>query len=263
MTEHDIDRELERVGQDLARRAKRIELDTAFRLRLRHDLIERHHALYAGRTRSRWWMLLVRRLAVVGPSALAVALVAAIALVGLQLSGSNKPQTANAEKLTAAMVRTAPTVTGWSYTVTRHYSNSADSRGFAQQLGKNWRVYIVNIQGRLVPYLYIGRTAHGVPEETSAGPASSDWQWIWAFAQLPVRLADHQASVLPRSRIVDGHTSEGVRYRLRGSNGLQVRATAWVDLSSGQIVSLERQLLRGGKVVEDDWARYRYQVVKS
>jgi hypothetical protein len=263
MSEHEIERDLERLGQRLASQAKRVELDSSFRLRLRHDLVERHNELYSGRTHASWWTPLLRRLTVVGPSALAVAVVAAIALVGLQLSGSSKPQTANAEKLTAAMVRTAPTVTGWSYTVTRHFSNSADSRGFAQNLGKNWRVYIVKIQGRLVPYLYIGRTAHGVPEETDAGPASSDWQWIWAFAQLPVRLANHQASVLPASRTVAGRRAEGVRYMLSGTHGLRVRATAWVDLSSGRIVSLERQLMRGGKVVEDDWARYRYQVVTS
>jgi hypothetical protein len=235
-------------------------MDPAFRLRLRSELLTAHAEMTAHR-RS-WWRLgnlIGRRVVVVVPAALTAALIAAIALVGLQVSGTNAPRTASAQKLTAAMVRTAPTVTGWNFTVTHHYSNSAVSRGFAEQLGKNWRVYILTVQGRLTPYLYIGRQPHGVPEETSNSLTSASGQWLWEFAQLPAKLAEHQARVLPGTKTIGGHTAAGVQYAVQGQGGLRMTATAWVDVSSGRILSLERQVLRGGHVVEMDWARYQYQ----
>jgi hypothetical protein len=252
MDEFEGESDLDETVRHIVRLSRSAPADRQHKTQLRRELLQRHHSLY-GEGRRRWWWKAgpLRRLALAGPPALAAAVIAGAVLIGLQVSGHQQPAAADAQRLSAAMVKTAPTVTGWQMTVTKHESNSADTRANQVRLTANEHFYILRWRGKLVPYLYVGRHPHGIPAE-----AAGTWQYV--FALLPDRLKNHQARVLPETRSIHGRTAAGVQYMLTQGHGLLVRAVAWVDEKSGRVLSLEREVLRGGHVVEEDWAHYEY-----
>jgi hypothetical protein len=258
MSDMDFDPELTLVADRVARLGLNVEIDGAHRSELRRQILQRHHELTADSRSTRWrWPRLapLSRLAVLGPSAVAAAAVVTAALWGIEATGNRSTQAVEAQRLTTAMVRTAPTVTGWKWTVTNHLANSTRFAGFTTPL--TGRVYLYKYSGKLIPYWRVNGEWKGVPIETRGSLRGTDWQW--AFAQLPVRLAEHQARVLPRMRRIDGKDAVGVEYELSGGSGVQVRAIAWVEASAGKILLLEREVLHGTRVVEQDSVRYLYQ----
>jgi hypothetical protein len=253
MNEFDVDDELGPIADHLIHMGRSTPVDPYHKMRLRRQLFERHAELYAAGNRRWWHAFPFRRLAVAGPAALAATVVAGAVVVGLQITGNQQTPHADAQKLSAAMAKTAPTVTGWHLTVTTHHSNSVDTRAVEYRLTSNEHFYVLHWGGKLLPYLYVGKQPHGVPAETSG---TLNWQYV--FALLPARLASHQASVLRETRKVHAQTAIGVQYTLTQGSGLTVRAVAWVGQTNGRVLSLERQVLRGTRIVEEDWANYQY-----
>jgi hypothetical protein len=259
MNDFDFDRDLARISGEVRRLSREVRIDPEHRVRLRAELLHHHRRMTKAPHRG-WtsWLSPVRnlgRLAVVTPLALGGAVAASVLLWGLAVTGQQRVQPAQAEKLSAAMVRTVPTVTGWQWGVTRHGANSTRFTGYTNP--NPGRVYVYRYGGTLVPYLRVNGEWKGVPTETSGSVSTTDW--LWAFAQLPVRLAEHQATILDRTRVVDGTSAVGVQYMLTGGPSVTVRAIAWVNPKSGRILLLERQVLRGQRLVEADWAHYVYQ----
>jgi hypothetical protein len=259
MNDFDFDQDLAQVATAVQRLSREVRIDPQHRVRLHAELMQHHRRMMASPPRARTSWLApfthLSRLAVVTPLALGGAVAASVLLWGLAVTGQQRAHPAQAEKLSAAMVRTVPTVTGWQWGVTRHGANSTRFTGYTNP--NPGRVYVYRYSGKLVPYLRVNGEWKGVPTETSGSVSTTDW--LWAFAQLPVRLAEHRAKILDRTRVVDGTSAVGVAYMLTAGRSITVRAIAWVNPTSGRILLLERQVLRGHRLVEADWAHYVYQ----
>lgn len=258
MSDMDFDPGLARIADRVAGLGVNVEIDLAHKSRLRTQVLQRHHQMTSSTRHTVWhWprVASLGRIAVLGPSAVAAAAIVTAAFWGIEATGNRSTQTVEAQRLTTAMVRTAPTVTGWKWTVTNHLANSTRFAGFTTPLAG--RVYLYEYSGKLIPYWRVNGQWKGVPIETQGSVRGTDWQW--AFAQLPVRLAEHQAQVLPQMRRISGKEAVGVEYELSGGHGVQVRAIAWVEAAAGKILLLEREVLHGTRVVEQDSARYLYQ----
>lgn len=253
MNEFEVDIDVQSVACHVGELSRRVPIDPHHRVRLRQELLRRHQELFTDhspRAGSSLWSRIARLkgLTLVAPPALAVGLVLASMLSGVQIPGGGPTRTADAQRLTAALVRTVPTVTGWHTTVTRRLKNASETRLITSPLGRNQRVYVLKYRGKLYPYLYIGRKPFGVPH---------DWQWT--FAHLPVAIANHRARVLNVTRQIAGQHVIGVRLDDQARGNRRVRTTAWVGRRSGKILLLERTIFRGGIELERDVTHYQYR----
>ncbi len=251
MNNFDVDLDVQSVDQRLRSLARELPVDSAHKQLLRNQLLRRHGELltksHSGGLLSR--LQRMRRLTLVAPAALSAAVIAGLVIVGLQVSGQQHAQPADAQRLSeAAVVRTVPTITGWRATVTRYRSNSTDASVAPFSFPKNVWCYIAKYNGKPYPMLYVRNYAKAVPTK-----------WQWAFVQLPTALVEKRTQVLSAHKVIDGTAALGVRFALTHGNAVdRVEATAWVDVSTGRILSLERQVFKNGSLTEDDWAQYQY-----
>jgi hypothetical protein len=255
MNEFEVDDDVRGVDDRLKRLARQISLDVRHKQTLRSQLLQRHAELStdspSGGLLRRFSKM--KRLVVVAPAALSAAAIAAVVVVSLQISGQQQLQPADAQRLEPAVVRTVPTITGWSTTVTRFRSNSTYSSVVPYPLPRNIWAYISKYNGKPFPVLYVSGHPKKVPAE-----------WQWAFARLPTALVEGRYRILTTRKVVGGTSALGVRVALsHGSQANKVDGTAWVDVSTGRILALERQVYSKGRLTEEDWARYQYRAATT
>jgi hypothetical protein len=218
--------------------------------------MRRHQELSAEHTQRAAGKFLLRmtglkRLTLVAPPALAVVLVFGLIIGALQATGHHDPQAAEAARLTRAMARTVPTLTSWNVALHRDHRNDTSSFAWKARLSGKQLV----VRGRQT-YLRTNNQWFAITADETHARRLFDWQW--GFAILPTRLARNQFKLVT-PRIIDGRSVEGVRYMLARTAKETIVATAWVDPKTGLVMRLQRDVMSGGRVVERDWADYRYQ----
>jgi len=250
MNNFDVDLDVLSVDQRLTSLARELPSDSGHKQLLRNQLLRRHAELRTVASSRGWRSRLqrMRRLTLVAPAALSTVVIAGLVIVGLQVTGQQHAQIVNAQQLSAAVVRTVPTITGWKATITRYGNNSTYASAAPFSLAKNVWVYISKYNGKPFPVLYVVGHPKAIPTK-----------WQWAFVQLPTALVEKRTQVLSAHKVIDGTAALGVRFALTHGNTVdRVEATAWVDVSTGRILSLERQVFKNGSLTEDDWAQYQY-----
>jgi hypothetical protein len=260
MNEDELDDTLLEVAARVRSLSRRVHYDPAHKARLREDLLRRHHE----RSRARVHQFLGLRLparrmgraGLVAAPALVVALAATMMLWFLPVSGHQNAQAAMAQRITRALTRTAPTVTAWQWTLHRKDANGKLRviRLRTRPFGPYQRLYVKN--GRTYLYYY-GKwqlVSASVPRD------KPQYFWVWAFAQLPERMATQHFSIVGE-RSLSAHLTVGLRYTLATAGNKVVLATAWVDENTGLVVQLVRTTTVGGRQVQRDVADYHYRRV--
>lgn len=253
MHDEGLDPDILSVAHTIADLSRGVEPDPRYSARLRQELLRRHQELSAVRTQRAAGRLMSRltglkRLTLVAPPALAAALILSLIVWGLPIAGHAPPQAAVAARITRALARTAPTVTGWQVTIDRHRGNADLSAQCSPRLTSGQRLYFRGDRA----YLWSNGTWYQVTPSASQCVGGLDW----AFATLPSSLTHNHFSLLP-SRIVDGRPTDGIRYTV-ARRGTQYTSTFWVDHITGLVLLIQRVEQRAGHVVERDTARYRY-----
>jgi hypothetical protein len=256
MRDDDLDFDVQGAAQHVANLTQRVGIDPHHKNRLREELMRRYQELSAEHTQraaGKFWprMTGLKRLTLVAPPALAVVLVAGLILGALQATGHHDPQTAEAARLTRAMARTVPTLTSWNVALHRDHSNDTSSFAWKARLSGKHLV----VRGRQT-YLRSGNQWFAITADETHARSLFDWQW--GFAILPSRLARNQFTLVS-ARVINGRLVEGVRYALARTAKETIVATAWVDQRTGLVMRLQRDVMSGTRVVERDWADYRYQ----
>ncbi|MGH2442338.1 MAG: hypothetical protein ACRDFX_04145 [Chloroflexota bacterium] len=252
-------------GPDLAALESRIAAMSArapinyrHREQLRNQLLSRHVESESqakprgqGSLRRAPWRL--KRLILVGPPAVAVAVGFSALVWMVQISGGQNTQTAEAMQ---RLIKTAPTVTAVRYTL-RHSGSGGSSvtRRWHQFNKENQRLYV---WGKWT-YLWSNGAWSIVPATQPLRPTSVDWEL--AFSTLPYRLAHHNYTALAARR-VDHQMTVGVQYSFSKPGGYAVTATAWVNPSTGLVVRLQRVVLLHGAVTQRDAADYAYEFAR-
>jgi len=257
MRDPDLDSDLQVAAHRVMRTAHETPIDLAHKAQLRDELLRRHQELSAGTTQRaafKLWPRLsgLKRLTLVAPPAVAGAVALSVLLWGLQISGHQKPQTAEAAKITQALARTAPSVTHWQWTlqVTGGRQGPAVIRG-QYMLTPNKRLDVQS--GRVL--MYSGGHWIPVTADTVHNPGRNDWNV--AFAVLAVKLGQQHFSVLP-NRLIARHLTEGIRYSTSEAGGATVITSFWVDPATGLVFHIDRLQMLHGKVVEHDSVQYDY-----
>lgn len=256
MRDDQLDLDLQDTAQHIAHLSRRVGIDPHHKNRLREELMRRHQELSADHTQraaGKFWSRLtgLKRLTLVAPPALAVVMVLGIVLGGLQVTGHHDPQAAEAARLTRAMARTVPTLTSWNVALHRNHRNDTSSFAWKARLAGKRLV----VRGRQT-YLRSDNQWFAITADETHARRLFDWQW--GFAILPTRLARNQFTLVAK-RVIDGRLVEGVRYVLDRTAQQSIIATAWVNPSTGLVMRLQRDVMSGTRVVERDWADYRYQ----
>lgn len=253
MNEGDVENDLLAIDRALTGMGRRVEIDRGHRARLRRELLGHHRRVIEIRAQKAIGLRRrAKRLMLAAPVALVAALVVTMALWSLPFNGHQPTQLAQAAHLTRALAQTAPTVTGWRWTVRSTRGSRTSVYRLGSSLRPGERVYIRSDR----VYLYSNGSWSIVTESQPISPSDRS-TWQWAFAVLPARLADHAFTILP-SRTVKGRHAEGVRFSVTRA-GSVMRITAWIDLSSGLVRRLDRTVLRNGRVSERDSVDYAYQ----
>ncbi len=256
MRRDEFDTDLSETAQYVREISSHLPIDPASKIRLREELMRRHQELTVGTTQraaGKLWPRFsgLKRLTLVAPPALAVVLVLGMVLGGLDVNGHRGTQAVEAARLTRAMARVMPTLTSWNVALHRDGADDSSSVGWKASLeGKH-----LLVRGRRT-YLHSGNQWFAITVDQTQARRLFDWQW--GFAMLPNRLARNQFGLLP-ARLVDGQRAEGVRYTLVHTPAETVEATAWINANTGLVVRLERNVIAENRVVEHDWADYRYQ----
>ncbi len=259
-----MDNDLEAGLRDIASHVRAISriapLDVDHRARLRNELLQRHQALSMARSergmRGRWFRpQMVKRLSLIGFPAAAVAVAASMVLWLLPISGGQTSPAAEAQRITSALARTAPTVTAWDWTLRRSSGGVQRVDRLGVQLTPFQRLYVDHGQAYLYSY---GQWKLMAPVGPSTDGDSTEIYWQRALASL---LASLQAKnfVLLGSATVDGKDARGIRSRLVRAHGQRITVTAWVDEKSGLVLRLARVVARGTHVIERDVADYSYK----
>jgi len=261
MYDPDVDPDLRDVSERVADLSRQISIDLRYKAHLREALLRRHQELSAEVTqraaRKLWPRLTgVKRLTLVAPPALAAAVAAWAMIWALQVSGHRSPQLAEAQRISAALVRAVPTVTSWKVTAHQQGQNVSSVTTFGVQLTPDQEIYIRAERGTYRSYFYSGGQWSEVRDGQSIAPSGVAWQF--AFATLPQRLASHRFVLLTSSQ----PNTEGIRYSLPERHGIRIQVTAWIDRTTGLAKRLERDVIRGNRVIERDWADYRYERAK-
>lgn len=261
MTDTDEIRAVCQLEQRLAELGHRVEVDREHKRRLREELLRRYQELSVVRSQRATGMLWAgafrpKRLTLVAPAALAAASLLLVLAVAVQVSGGPSAQSAQAAQLTGALVRTAPRVTGWEMTLQRLRDNQVSSYECTQPLRADQHLFVRGNHA----YLYAsGRWYEVTSTWYLDSPRRADIQcpseWQWAFAALPAHLAQGGYRFV---RSVSRPFLVGIRYSLRQTGNARVLATAWVDRDSGLIRRLERDVLLGRRLVEQEVATFHY-----
>lgn len=255
MNDYEIDADLQRTAQRVGSLSRQVEIDLQHKMRLRQELLRRHHELSAEPTQraaGKLWPRFARLkgLTLVAPSALAATALLTVIAGVLQVSGHRSTQMAEAQRLDRALARSAPTVTSWNLTLRQERGNSAFLYSIPTDSGQH--LFVRGTQ----TYVYTRHAWWRIMPSTSTKLSAADWQY--AFALLPAHLASGKFTILP-ARFIDGQNGEGVRYVLRQNSSDRDIATAWVNPRTGLVIRLDRVLMRAGTVIERDSASYRYQ----
>ena len=257
MSNPEIDPQLQFTAQRVAELSGRAEVNLQHQARLREELLRRHQELSAETTQraagSLWPRFTrLKRLTLVAPAALAAATVISVLLGALQIS-NHSTQTAEAARLTRALIRSAPTVTSWRWTVHEDLGNASSAYGCSVYFKPDQRLYIRADQVYRV-YLYSYGKWYLVPPGTQkSGCASAEW----AFALLPAHLT-HGGAIIAPGKPVDGQPTDRISYSVAEPNNAQVRMMAVVEQRTGLVRRLDHVTVHGGKVVERGWAEYDY-----
>ena len=253
-----LDDDLKTLDQHLVSLSRRVEPDPSHYAQLRLELLRRHRELRTDTTQravpTLWSRLTgLKRLTLVAPPALAAAIVLYAVFSGVQITGHQSPQMAEAAQITQALSRTAPTVTAWQVNLQYQRGNSAGSVNCQPPL-KADEHFFVRDGGA---YFYSGGKWYRVSATFHGGTAQCPLDIMWAFVILPAHLQQNQFTVLPGS-VIGGHRTEGIRYSARRGQTL-LTTTEWVDRTTGLVRRAERLIRRNSKVVERDVADYSYQ----
>jgi hypothetical protein len=253
------------LEQQVAELSHRAPVDPEHKRRLRDELLRRHQELTAGRSQRAAGTLWARtwrptRLTLVAPAALAATSVLMLLATAFQLLAGTlwvpSPQSVQASQLTGALVRSAPTVTGWEMTLQQVRDDQAATFQCIQPLRPGQHLYIRGNRSYLFAagrWYEVTGTWYRVSPGRTGRQCPSDWEW--AFAVLPSHLAQ-QGFEFVWNRL--DRNVIGVHYTLQQSRGSRVEATAWVDRTSGLVRRLERDVVQAGRVVERDVASFRY-----
>jgi len=257
MGDFDLDAELQGTAATVAKIAHDIGSSQEHKARLRQMLFHRHHELSVEKSAHplkffRRRMTALPRMALAAPPALGAAALLGVVVWALQISGAQSPQAAEAARITKALVRTVPTVTGWQVTMHQEFANSTSSYECSVPLQRGQSLYIRGSS----TYLHSYGAWYRIPTTRRGARCSSSWEW--SFVTLPSRLAQRSFAIVAGPRI-EGRQTEGIRYRLHGPNNQQIQATAWVDVKSGLVLRLQRTVLRGSQLLERDAADYTYE----
>lgn len=256
MHDNDLDLDVRGIAQHVARLTQGVGIDPQYKLRLREELMRRHQELSAENTQraaGKFWPRLMglKRLTLVAPPALAVVLIFGLVLGALQATGHHNPQAAEAARLTRAMARSVPTLTSWNVALHRDHRNETSSFAWKTRLSGKRLV----VRGRQT-YLRTRNQWFAITADETHAARLFDWQW--GFAILPNRLARNQFSLVS-PKVIDGRALEGIRYVLARTPRETIVATAWVDQGTGLVMRLQRDVVSGTRLIERDWADYRYQ----
>jgi hypothetical protein len=262
MSEFDFDADVRGAAYRVLELSRDVPIDSAHKSRLREELLRRHQELSAGTTQRaafKLWPRLsgLKRLTLVAPPALAGALILSVLFWGLQISGHQKPQTAEAAKITQALARTAPSVTSWQWTLqTSGAGQKAAVYRLQHRLSRSEQ--LLSQPGRVLLYSqgHWGR----LTADTVNNPGPKDWNV--AFAVLAVQLSQQSFTMLP-NRTVQGHRTEGIRYSTLAGAGVTVTTTMWVEPTTGLVFHIDRVAAQGGSVFERDAVDYRYAYGRS
>jgi hypothetical protein len=245
------------VERHLVTLSTRVEPDPSEYARLRQELLRRHRERRTDITqravRSLWPRLSgVKRLTLVAPPALAAVIITFAVLSGMQLTGHQDTQSAQAAQITRALARTVPTVTSWQVRVQHQRGDSAGSVQCASALRRNQHFFVRDGH----TYFFDGKNWYQVSAALSGGSAECPLDIRWAFAILPAHLEGNRFLMLPE-RTLHGRPAEGIQYAVR--NGAEtIRSTEWVDRTTGLVMRAERLVQRGDRLVERDIADYSY-----
>lgn len=257
MNDRDIDGEVWAAADRVRDLAQRVTIDPGRQARLRMELLRRHSELVVegGRWGTAWRSRRgrhLKRLGMAAPPAMLLAIAASVMLWILPaVSGHQTPQAAEASLITRALTRTAPTVTGWQWTLHEQRGESTRVVRLQSQLTGDQALYVHYGQA----YLYSGGKWQIVSTGQPLTPRVADWQW--GFTWLPSRLAKHDFTLLP-DRVIDTRRVVGIQYTIAPSSAAQIVFTAWVDRSSGLVMRLTRVEVSRQRVVARDVADYRY-----
>jgi len=234
------------------------------RARLRNELLSRHAALYGPERRraSRGVRFpTLRRLGLLAAPALAGAVALSAVFWGLQVSGHQNTQSAEAARITQALTQTIPTVTAWHWTVHETVGHRQYVILYSSALTSNQRIYVR--YNRV--YLYSNGSWALAPADqwaesgSTADPTMGARDWQWAFAALPEMLQRGDVRFLA-TRSLAGHATVGIRYSRLGAGGVRVMATAWVDERTGLLVRMQQMVTRAGKALGSDWVDFQFRV---
>jgi hypothetical protein len=255
MTDSHLDHDLRDAELRVIQLNRRVHADPRHKARLREELLRRHQELTAESSQRAAGMLWphipgLKRLTLVAPPALAVAVAFSVLLLALQVSGHQNTQAAEAARLTQALTRTAPTVTEWQWTVQERNASGVSVYAYKFPLRTNQGLYVANHR----VYLYSsGQWARVAPPPSAT---NSPGYWQWALATMVSHLTPHGFTLLP-ARTIRGQRTEGIHFTaIQGST--KIGTTAWVDRHSGLILRLDLVARRGAVVVERDQADYAY-----
>jgi|SRR5579872_4737370 len=257
MFDSDLEPDVQETAYRVSRLMHTLPIDASRKTQLRQELLRRHQELSAGNTQRaafKLWPRLpgLKRLTVVAPPALAGAVVLSVVLWGLQISGHQQPQTAEAARITQALARTAPTLTRWHWTLTvsaAHRTPAVLRWQFA--LSPTQRLDVQS--GRLL--LFTDGQWRRISADPVDNPSLSDWNV--AFAALAVQLSHVHYSLLA-TRIIQGHRTEGIRFATAPNPSTRVLTTLWVDPTSGLVLHIDRVKTLRNRVVEHDAVDYEY-----
>jgi hypothetical protein len=257
MDERDSEFALRQAEDRLTRLSRQVSPDPAFKVRLRQQLLLRHEELARGRQRPRLspWAHLsrVKRVSLTLPPLCAAVAAAVVTFVAPMLAGHQSPQAAEAQRLTPALMRYVPTITGWEWTVQETVGKSTRVLRSRSSLNARQRVYV--FYGQV--YLWDrGTWSQPATDITGREPSSQDWQWGFTLLNRP--LATQDFAILPQARI-DGVNTEGIRTTLAISGQRAVAVTFWVERPTGLVLRLERDVTVGSREIEHDVVDYRYQ----
>ncbi|GAC1402176.1 MAG: hypothetical protein NVSMB52_16100 [Chloroflexota bacterium] len=256
MDKWELDSELERLGARVGQLSRGVKPNPAHKAQLRQELLHRHRELLGSGKHGRGHSFFARlgrlkRLTIIAPPAIASAVACLLLVWGLQISGHQSSQAVEAAPIARALIRTAPTVTSWEWTLRQNTNGHMSVHRMRSPLGAFQRLYIVS--GR--SYLYSnGKWMLIVPGQ-GAAPSAFDWQW--AIASIAAKLADKKFTPLG-NRVTDGRVTAGIQYTVDVYSGKRIVVVGWLDRKSGLVTRLERTVFYKNRVLERDSADYTY-----
>lgn len=254
MNDLDLDSDVRFTAQRVAELNRRVQIDPQHKARLREELLRRHQELTTNKTQRKVGMLQplarLKRLTLVAPPALAAAFVFSMLLWSLQVTGHQSTQTAEAARITAALARTVPTVTGWQLVQSQQQGSAT---ACTWKLHPDQRLYL-STKNRQA-YFY----SHGMWYRITTDQSGPSCPLQWTFAILASRLS--HAQITPGVPI-HGRATDKIVYEMH-TGGATLVTTAWVNRASGLVLRMSRVKRVGSRTIWQYGASYRYLTPRS